>query len=189
MNVHCIINCNYTVCTVRQRTWQMQHCCMWYTGHAGFNDRVTLHPCSPHVINVAMLSWQLKPSVADWFWLYACMQPTVVLSNAATHVACDALGKLSVVYQGYLVWCTKSKILHAWSQCACMHWQVCWSPWMHAVSLRQQLSQNTHMHAYITVSTLCEAGILYKAEQNVGHCARTSQMMHGKHENAICKGW
>lgn len=60
---------------------------------------------------------------------------------------------------------------------------------MYAISLRQQLNPNTHMHAYITVSALCEEGKCYKAEQNVRHYTQTSQVMHGKHENAICKGF
>lgn len=41
------------------------------------------------------------------------------------------------------VTCSLQFGLHAWSQCPCMHWQVTWSPWMHAISLRQQLSPNT----------------------------------------------
>jgi len=42
---------------------------------------------------------------------------------------------------------------------------------------------------FITTPTLCEEGSLYKAEQNVGHCAQTSQVTHAKHENAICNGF
>lgn len=57
------------------------------------------------------------------------------------------------------------------------------------ISSRQQLSTNTHTHACITIPTLCAEGNLYKAEQNVGHCAQTSQVTHAKHENTICNGF